>query len=42
MESELYCFDSAINLLAIDQLAKFDTSITDLSEEGDSPLIQWP
>ena len=30
MESDYQCFDSAINLLAIDQLTAFDTSLTDL------------
>ena len=32
MESDYQCFDSAIKLLASDQLAKFDASLADLSD----------
>lgn len=34
MESDYQCFDSAINLLAIDQLAVFDKSLADFPVEG--------
>lgn len=32
MESDYQCFDSALNLLALDQLATFDGAIADLSD----------
>jgi len=35
MESNYQCFDSTINLLAIDQLAAFDSSLTDLPSPDD-------